>query len=71
MFTDQQEIRSAVKIGNTNQVGWYEPTTPTEKINSYLFRFNGFHDCRNVCLKSADYGHNLHGMVHIEQMIIF
>tara|TARA_B100001093_G_C26837935_1_gene1019193 strand:+ start:887 stop:2215 length:1329 start_codon:yes stop_codon:yes gene_type:complete len=49
-----RKYASAVKIGNTNQFGWYEPTTPTEKdkIHTYL-DLNYFHPtARNVCLKS-------------------
>lgn len=50
-----RKYASAVKIGNTNQFGWHEPTTPTEKdkIHTYL-DLNGYHPtARNVCLKSA------------------
>lgn len=49
-----RKYASAVKIGNTNKFGWYEPTTPTEKdkIHTYL-DLNYFHPtARNVCLKS-------------------
>ena len=49
-----EKFATAVKIGNTNQIGWREHTTPTElnKMHTYL-DFNHFHpNARNVCLKS-------------------
>ena len=49
-----EKFASAVKIGNTNKFGWYEPTTPTEKakLHTYL-DFNDFNPKYfQTCLKS-------------------
>lgn len=49
-----EKYASAVKIGNTNEYGWYEPTTPTEvgKLHTYL-DFNNFNPYVNqICKKS-------------------
>ena len=46
---------SAVKIGNTNQYGWYEHGTPTDKKNIHTYLdFNNFHPFTNQkCLKTG------------------